>query len=141
MSPYRPRAGKRGFPATNPAHRRTDILEAQERDEAQLPSLQGPNLAAGPELGDFFSEAHAFAKTRFSIVVSNPPWREPDKTDRTSADRWRERSKQSYPRRQIAGAYALRALDFLDRGGLVSLVLPIGLLLGHTSATFVSRNL
>lgn len=69
---------------------RTDILEAQERDEAQLPSLQGPNLAAGPELGDFFSEAHAFAKTRFSIVVSNPPWREPGKTDRTSADRWRE---------------------------------------------------
>ena len=119
----------------------TDILEAQERDAAQLPSLKGPNLAAGPELGDFFSDAHAFATIRFSLVISNPPWREPEKTDQTAADRWRERSKQPYPRRQIAGAYALRALDFLDHGGIVSLILPIGLLLGHTSATFVSHLL
>ncbi|MCY4012738.1 MAG: N-6 DNA methylase [Gammaproteobacteria bacterium] len=118
-----------------------DILETQERDEANLPSLDGPNLAVGPEAGDFFSDAHAFATTRFSLVISNPPWREPERDEQTTADRWRARSKQPCPRRQIAGAYALRALDFLDHGGLISLILPVALLLGHTSAAFVTHLL
>ncbi len=118
-----------------------DILETQERDEANLPSLKGPNLAAGPDVGDFFSDTHAFAATRFSLVISNPPWREPKRDEQTTADRWLARYKQPCPRRQIAGAYALRALDFLDNGGLISLILPVSLLLGHTSAAFVTHLL
>lgn len=119
-----------------------DILEAQERDEAKLPSLKkGPNLAAGPEIGDFFSEAHALAGQRFSLVISNPPWTQPAREERTSADKWLQRTKQPCPRRQVAGAYALRALDFLDQGGLVSLILPMALLHGHSSAAFISHLL
>src|SRR6202035_834680 len=63
----------------------TDILEAQERDEAKLPSLNGSNVAYGPELADFFRESHAFEGRRFSLIVSNPPWAEPEGQERTSA--------------------------------------------------------
>ena len=118
-----------------------DIMEAQERDAAKLPSLKGTNLAEGPVVGDFFSDAHEFAPRRFSLVVSNPPWREPEGTERTSADDWAVRTREPFVRRQIAGAYALRALDFLQENGRMCLLLPIGQLLGDTSATFVARLL
>ena len=117
----------------------SDILEAQEQNQARLPSLNGYNLAAGPEVGDFFCDTHAFAQRKFSVIISNPPWREPDGLEQTTADNWSTRANQPYPRRQIASAYALRALDFLDHGGLVSLILPISVLLGHTSTDFVSH--
>jgi hypothetical protein len=42
---------------------------------------------------------------------------------------------------QIAGAYALRALDFLVDEGRVCLILPIGQFLGASSARFVSHLL
>ena len=118
-----------------------DIMEAQERDAAKLPSLKGSNLADGPEVGDFFSEAHAFTARRFSLLVSNPPWREPEATERTTADDWAARTGEPFVRRQIAGAYALRALDFLEQDGRACLILPIGQLLGDTSASFVTRLL
>ena len=118
-----------------------DILEAQERDEAKLPTLRGANLAVGPKKGDIFRDGHAFAARRFSLVISNPPWREPAREERTTADIWAARSGVPIARRQIAGAYALRALDFLETGGRVCLLLPIGQLLGDTSAKFVVRLL
>ena len=118
-----------------------DIMAAQERDTAQLPTLKGSNLASGPKAGDFFKETHAFAGKRFSLVISNPPWREPEGTERTAADGWADRSGEPFVRRQIAGAYALRALDFLEPRGRACLILPIGQLLGDTSATFVARLL
>ena len=118
-----------------------DIMEAQERDDAKLPTLKGSNLAEGPDIGDFFKDAHAFAGKRFSLVISNPPWREPEGTEETTADDWAERTGEPFARRQIAGAYALRALDFLEPGGRACLMLPIGQLLGDTSAKFVTRLL
>ena len=118
-----------------------DILEAQERDEAKLPTLKGVNLAVGPVAGDFFEDDHAFAGRCFSVVISNPPWREPGGSVQTTADAWAARSGAPVTRRQIAGAYALRALDFLGNGGRVCLLLPVGQLLGDTSAKFVIRLL
>ena len=118
-----------------------DILEAQERDEAKLPTLREANLAVGPKAGDVFSETHAFAGRRFSLVISNPPWREPEGSEQTTADAWAARSGALLTRRQIAGAYALRALDFLESGGHVCLLLPVAQLLGDTSAKFVVRLL
>ena len=118
-----------------------DIMEAQERDAAKLPTLKGSNLADGPEAGDFFTEAHAFAGKRFSLVISNPPWREPEGDEQTTADAWTDRTGEPFARRQIAGAYALRALDFLECSGRACLILPIGQLLGDTSAKFVTRLL
>ena len=89
-----------------------DIMEAQEREEAKLPRLDGTNLMHGSEVADFFREAHAFSGKRFSLIISNPPWKEPEGADRTSADDWADRVGAPFVRRQIAGAYALRAIDF-----------------------------
>ncbi|MCY3837223.1 MAG: N-6 DNA methylase [Gammaproteobacteria bacterium] len=119
----------------------SDIMEAQERDDADLPTLKGSNLATGPAVGDFFKSGHAFAGKQFSVVISNPPWREPEGVEQTTADQWADRTGEPFVRRQIAGAYALRALDFVEPGGRACLVLPIAQLLGDTSATFVARLL
>ena len=118
-----------------------DIMELQERDAAELPKLKGSNLADGPEIGDFFTKAHMFAGRRFSLVISNPPWREPEGDERITADEWARQTGEPFARRQIAGAYALRALDFLECHGRACLILPIGQLLGDTSAKFVARLL
>jgi N-6 DNA Methylase len=118
-----------------------DILEAQDREGAKLPSLSGTNLASGPKVADFFSDTHIFSGRRFSLIISNPPWAEPEGTDRTSADEWAEKSGAPFARRQIAGAYALRAIDFLAAAGRVCLILPIGQFLGPSSADFVSHLL
>jgi len=81
----------------NPA----DIMEAQERENVKLPSLDGTNLRHGPA-ADFFGPNHGFADKCFSLIISNPPWSEPDGQDVTSADLWAERVGASFVRRQIA---------------------------------------
>jgi hypothetical protein len=118
-----------------------DILEAQQRENVKLPPLAGVNLVHGVQAADFFRTSHTFEGRRFSLIVSNPPWAEPPGGDRTSADEWAERSGAPFVRRQIAGAYALRALDFLADDGRICLILPIGQLLGASSGGFVSRLL
>lgn len=118
-----------------------DIMEAQEREGTKLPSLNGTNLTHGNETADFFRDEHAFYGRRFSLIISNPPWAEPEGSSKTSADAWTERVDAPFVRRQIAGAYALRAIDFLEVDGRVCLILPIGQLLGPSSANFVSHLL
>lgn len=116
-----------------------DILEAQEREGAKLPSLANSNLYHGNKAADFFVDTHAFAKRRFSLIISNPPWTEPEGEDVTSADVWADKVKAPFVRRQIAGAYALRALNYLAGGGRACLILPIGQFLAPSSESFVSR--
>ncbi|MES2251671.1 MAG: N-6 DNA methylase [Pseudomonadota bacterium] len=120
-----------------------DILEAQERDGTKLPSLRDTNLAHGKVQGDFFRNSHAFHGRRFSLIISNPPWAEPEGETRTSADDWAERARVPFARRQIAGAYALRALEFLSEGGRACIILPIGQFLGASAsnANFVAHTL
>lgn len=120
----------------NPA----DIMEAQEREKTKLPSLEGTNLKHD-KAGDFFDAGHGFAAKRFSLIISNPPWSEPEGQDVTTADIWAEKAGAPFVRRQIAGAYALRAQDFLADGGRICLILPIGQFLGQSSASFVSHLL
>lgn len=120
----------------NPA----DILAAQEREGAKLPSLTGKNLQHGAS-GDFFAPDHGFAGQRFTLLISNPPWSEPEGADVTSADLWVQKAGVPFVRRQVAGAYALRARDFLAAGGRVCLILPIAQLLGASSASFVTHLL
>lgn len=114
-----------------------DIMEAQEKDNAKLPPLKDTNLVQGEDTADFFRDEHAFNGRRFSLIISNPPWAEPEGETRTSADDWAERAGVPFARRQIAGAYALRASDFLTERGRICLILPIGQFLGPSSSDFV----
>ena len=115
-----------------------DILEAQEREDARLPNLMGTNLYHGRQ-ADFFSSGHGLSGHKFRFVISNPPWKEPGGDEETSADGWANGSRVPFVRRQIAGAYALRALEFLAEGGHLCLILPISLFLAPTSSRFVSH--
>ena len=54
---------------------------------------------------------------------------------------WAARAKAPFVRRQVAGAYAIRALDFLEENGRLCLILPIPQFLAPTSAPFVSYYL
>ena len=117
----------------NPA----DIKEAQECDNIKLPKLDGVNLLHG-EGADIFETGHRFSGLSFDLLISNPPWKEPSAGTVTSADKWVQSVGVPFVRRQIAGAYALRALDFLSDDGRVCLVLPISQFLGRSSAPFVS---
>lgn len=119
------------------------ILEAQESDGTKLPSLSERNLAHGKVRGDFFKNSHSFYGRRFSLIISNPPWAEPEGEARTSADDWAERGSIPLARRQIAGAYTLRALDYLSENGRACLILPVAqFLAASTSNTdFVAHTL
>lgn len=116
-----------------------DIAAAQEQEGIKLPSLSGINLAYGSARADFFTDQHAFKGKRFSLLISNPPWVEPGGDTRTSADSWAEKAKAPHVRRQIAGAFTLRALDFLSEGGRICFILPIPQFLAPTSSAFVSQ--
>lgn len=118
-----------------------DILEAQAKDGTKLPSLSGTNLCHGTEVADFFGKAHPFASKGFSLVISNPPWAEPKGQTFTTADEWAQAAGAPFVRRQMAGAFALKALEFLSEGGRACLILPIGQLLAPSSEKFVARLL
>ena len=79
-----------------------------------------------------------FAGRRFSLIISNPPWKEPPRRLVTSADRWAEKMGVPFVRRQIAGAYAIRSAAFLTERGRVCVIVPIAQILGTSSRTFVS---
>lgn len=120
-----------------------DILEAQERDGTKLPPLQDSNLAHGEMHGDFFKNSHKFYGRKFSLIISNPPWAEPEGAARTSADDWAQSVKAPVARRQIAGAYTLRALEFLSEEGRACLILPIAQFLAASASNtaFVKHTL
>lgn len=113
-----------------------DLMEAQAQDRVKLPSLSGRNLVSGQH-GDIFDKNHVFAKKRFTLFISNPPWAEPAGGTQTSADLWAAETHAPIPRRQVAGAFTLRALNFLAPNGRLCLILPINQFLGTTSAGFV----
>ncbi len=116
----------------------TDIVEAQKKDGVKLPTLTGSNLLHGPN-ADFFSPKHGFSEKKFSMIISNPPWGEAPGSTTTSADIWGKLAEVPVVRRQIAGVFSLRALDFLAPDGKICLILPIALFLGSTNAKFVRR--
>ncbi len=117
-----------------------DIMEAQERDGAKLPSMAGTNLFSETQ-GDFFRQDHGFSQRKFSLLISNPPWAEPEGDEETSADLWAQEASVPFARRQIAGAYTLRALNYLSENGRICLILPIGQFLGKSSEKFVAHTL
>jgi N-6 DNA Methylase len=120
----------------NPA----DIMEAQKTGGAKLPNLAGSNLLHG-DAADIFNPEHGFSRRCFSLVISNPPWGEASGRSMTSADKWKMQAGAQVALRQIAAAFALRVLDFVDSNGRICLILPIGLFLAPTNAKFIAALL
>lgn len=95
----------------------------------KLPPLAN-NIHRGEE-GDFFSKAgEALNRARYSIFLSNPPWRKLRASEPAarSMNNWRLRQpgpKPHIPKQQIAAGFALGAADVLESGGRVALILPV----------------
>ena len=96
----------------------------------KLPRLNR-NIRSGPESGQFFSSQSERAnRNRYTIFLSNPPWRELPANDPTTdiVDKWQARQPPPRPRipnRQIATAFALAAADCLRPTGRAAFILPV----------------
>lgn len=114
-------------------------LAGIQRRGGKLPNLIGTNLRAGAQDGDVFAAGSVAAtRRRFSMVISNPPWREPDAGERTTYEPWLASLTRppSLSYRQIAIAYTFRALECLKPGGRIALVLPVRLIVGDRAQDF-----
>jgi N-6 DNA Methylase len=113
--------------------------------DAKLPKLQGVILWSGEKEGDFFSKnVAAKRESDATIFISNPPWREPRaEEENLSFERWASEPPREWhlPHRQIAAAFTHRALDVVQVGGRVCLILPAKLFLSTTSQRFVQQFL
>lgn len=117
-----------------------DISELQDNENIKLPTLREENILGGPDVGDFFSRNNLLATSgKFTIFLSNPPWVEPKGREILSSDQWASENDIEIPRRNTAGAFALRVRDSLSSNGRFCLVLPISLLasVSKTSANFL----
>ena len=115
-------------------------LELLRQGGHKLPALK--NNIRSKDYGNFFSEkSEAANKSKFTIFLSNPPWRKlrPEDWQKDIVDAWAKRQPQAVylPKRQIAAAFALAAGDTLKASGRVALILPIGL---FTAADEVARR-
>lgn len=96
----------------------------------KLPELS-QNLTGGEEAGNFFNRSNEAANAhRYTIFLSNPPWRELPASDPAAkyVEEWRRRQpdpKPRIPNRQIAAAFALAAADCLAENGRAVLILPV----------------
>lgn len=116
-----------------------DLAQLERGEGVKLPRLRGENLFSGAA-GDFFDPKNKFAsKPSFSIFICNPPWKEPKKDALSSADEWTEKQGGAVVRRQMAAAFAHRALSCIEPGGRLCMILPVSLFLAPTSQRFVSE--
>lgn len=118
-----------------------DLVELTSDPNVKLPELLGSNLIASKH-GDFFAKTNPFAgKAKFTVLLSNPPWSEPDLRSTGDAvlgyEVWAKRAGRLLVRRQIAAAYAQRAVDCVTATGRLVLILPASLLLAPTSQLFL----
>ena len=117
----------------------SDILLLQDDQDVKLPPLINHTILCGEESGDFFSPKQRFANMQScTIFLSNPPWYEPDghQTD-LPYERWADKVGRFLPHRQIAAAFAHKALETISNGGRVCLILPVKLFTAPTSQRFV----
>lgn len=117
------------------------LIGGDDRD-AKLPELLNVILWSGEKKGDFFSKDVINRPVDATVFISNPPWREPraEETGLTY-EAWAAHPSRSLhlPHRQIAAAFAHRALDVVSDTGRVCLILPAKLFLSETSQEFVEQ--
>lgn len=116
----------------------SDISRLQEDQHVKLPPLAGHVLTKDGR-GDFFAANNAIARpSSATIVISNPPWFEPEEGGRQPYEQWwLNQFKSVLPRRQIAQAFARRATDALIPGGRLCLILPSVVIGGADSGTYL----
>lgn len=116
-----------------------DLAQLERGEGVKLPKLRGENLFSGVA-GDFFDARNKLAsKPSFTVFICNPPWKEPKKDALSSADNWTASKGGAVVRRQMAAAFAHRALDCIVPTGRMCLILPVSLFLAPTSQRFVSE--
>lgn len=113
-------------------------LELLRKGGHKLPSLR-KNIRTNGH-GNFFSEkSEAVNRERYTIFLSNPPWREmpPGDPETAIVEAWAERQPIAvhWPKRQIAAAFALAAASSLVASGRVAMILPIGLFVSAEPST------
>lgn len=107
-----------------------DIAQLTRKQHDKLPTLLGKNIFAGAK-GDMFGDDHPISAGHMpqpTIMLSNPPWVEPDREDKPTFERWATRADVSarvgrIPLRQIAIAFTYRATE-LAPGARLCLILP-----------------
>lgn len=115
-----------------------DLAAIQEHG-GKLPHLVGANIRDGKPNGDLFSPTGVRGtQAKYTLFISNPPWREPAHGEDTSYERWLS-SLSPIPRvplRQIAAAFTFRAIDCVKEGGRLALILPASLFVGKIGTGF-----
>lgn len=116
-----------------------DIAKLTEDPGTKLPTLLEHTIQHGKRDGDFFSPRNPLAvEGRYSILLSNPPWKEPKGSAKgLTYETWLAKAGRTTARRQIAGAYAQRAMTLVAPEGRVVLIMPISMMLASTSQRFV----
>jgi hypothetical protein len=100
--------------------------------KTKLPELLGKNIFDSEHNGDFFSAQHPVVAGRVprpTIMLSNPPWQEPEGAEAVKTyELWSAtRPKPArIPLRQFATAFAYRATDLVQPGGRLCLIMPAG---------------
>jgi hypothetical protein len=116
----------------------SDIARLQDDQDVRLPELRGEVLTRDGQ-GDFFSSRNPIARdASASVVISNPPWFEPETDAEPSYERWWAKTFEStLPRRQVALAFARRASQVVKPGGRVCLILPVSTLAAAAAGDYL----
>ncbi|KAI3479610.1 hypothetical protein L1887_58337 [Cichorium endivia] len=71
-------------------------------------------------------------KRKFDILLSNPPWRESDNSEKPVWEEWCRKHVPPYPvgRRQIAAGYAFKATSCVKVNSVIVLIMPLNLVIG-----------
>lgn len=99
-----------------------------------LPELWNKTLACR----DFFTVSPE--KTRFEVIIGNPPWTSRRGSERSSVE-WSKKTGHPMPGGEDAWAFSWKALAHLCDGGMVAFLLPsMGFLHNHAQNTVEARN-
>jgi hypothetical protein len=117
----------------------SDILLLQDDEQTKLPTLIKKTILCGQDAGDFFSAKQCFANTEScTVFLSNPPWYEPVRgITELPYEAWAKQNERFLPHRQIAAAFAHKALETTKSDGRVCLILPVKLFTAPTSQRFL----
>lgn len=121
--------------------------QLQPRDIQQLPKPRLPKLVLlraddtvvidGLNIvcSDFFDPFLSEQLNGFDVVVGNPPWA---RDKRSLMEQWLHQTGQTVPQGQLAAGFMLKASLHATDEGIVSFLLPAGVLFNHQakSATF-----